>query len=443
MSWTLPAPKLRARVPPPSPPPPRTHPSSSRYPHRKPKPWDHDGIDHWKIDPFTAEDNKGGAPAEESSFMTLFPRYREQYLREVWPAVTSLLKKSGLKCELNLVEGSMSVATTRKTWDPFSVVQARDMLKLLARSVPLPQAQRVLEDGVASDIIKIGGSAGPSSKERFVKRRQRLLGPSGSTLKALELLTGCYVLVQGTTVSAVGPFAGLKSVRRVAEDCMQRNRHPIYHVKELMIRRELAKDPKMKDENWARFLPNFKAKNVPRRKPLQHRGERVPPPGSALASASAATGADAETGKPETAGRPDGGGAGGDTAAVGPTMPGRGKKGKKERTLFPPLPTPSKVDLAIESGEYFLTDAQKRRRKEADKQEKQETKVAEGKKRRAAALQPGAEPERVMPSPAVGGGGDKDATDAAVERLKASAKKKRKSTENRGGEKTSFQFLTQ
>lgn len=43
--------------------------------HRKDKPWDVDGTDHWSIQPFTKEDNPHGL-LEESSFATLFPKYR-------------------------------------------------------------------------------------------------------------------------------------------------------------------------------------------------------------------------------------------------------------------------------------------------------------------------------------------------------------------------------
>ena len=46
-----------------------------------------------------------------------------------------------------------------------------------------------------------------------------------------------------------------------------------------MIKRELAKDPELKNESWDRFLPKFKQKNVKKlKKPQMKKKEYTPFP---------------------------------------------------------------------------------------------------------------------------------------------------------------------
>jgi len=143
------------------------------------------------------------------------------------------------------------------------------------------------------------------------------------TLKALELLTNCYILVQGSTVCVMGNFKQLKIVRRIVQDCMS-NVHPIYHIKELMIKRELSKRPELAEENWDRFLPQFQKRNVKRK-----------------------------------------------TKTV--------KKEEKEYNPFPPEQKPRKIDMQLETGEYFMDDTQKQKKKKKKLVEEKEE-IVENKK---------------------------------------------------------------
>ena len=246
---------------------------------------------------------------EESNFATLFPTYLENYIVDQWENIEAILKKHCLKGNLDCVEGSMKVSTTRKTWDPYAIINGRDFIKLIARNIPVEQAEKIFEEGMYCDIIPIGIDT--HNTRRFIKRRDRLIGNEGQTLKALEILTECYILVQGKTISVMGSVRGCQDVRKITEDCMK-NIHPIYGLKRLLIRRELMKREDMKNEDWSRFLPVYKKSNVNKEKAKEFKKKRKQQAKKWV------------------------------------------EKQKLDKSIFPPAPTKRKEDIAMETGKVLV-----------------------------------------------------------------------------------------
>eukprot|EP00543_Licmophora_paradoxa_P018203 CAMPEP_0202460228 /NCGR_PEP_ID=MMETSP1360-20130828/42533_1 /ASSEMBLY_ACC=CAM_ASM_000848 /TAXON_ID=515479 /ORGANISM="Licmophora paradoxa, Strain CCMP2313" /LENGTH=188 /DNA_ID=CAMNT_0049081787 /DNA_START=123 /DNA_END=689 /DNA_ORIENTATION=+ len=127
-------------------------------------------------------------------------------------------------------------------------------------------------------------------------------------------------------------YKGLKQARQVVLDCMN-NIHPVYNIKRLMIQKELAKDPKLAEEDWSRFLPKFQKKNVQRNKNAQKNKE------------------------------------------------------KKPYTPFPPPQQPRKVDLQLDSGEYFAPEKVRKARELAQKKYTSKQKSVQKRNKRDADLE--------------------------------------------------------
>jgi ribosomal RNA assembly protein len=175
--------------------------------------------------------------------------------------------------------------------------------------------------------------------------------------------------VQGSTVTAIGKHKGLKQARNVVMDCMN-NIHPIYNIKTMMIKRELMSNPELKDESWDRFLPKFKKANIKQKK-----------------------------------------------AKIKP---------KKEKPLFPPEPTMSKVDLQLESGEYFLKQEEKKAIKDKKRVESQKANTEKSQAKRAKAF---VAPDESTAKVSSASSGDVD-VEALKRKLKA-GKKEKKTSEKR------------
>lgn len=56
---------------------------------------------------------------------------------------------------MDALQGRLSVSTTSDTWDPYAIMLARDIIKLMSRNVPIESAIKVFDEGITSEIVQV------------------------------------------------------------------------------------------------------------------------------------------------------------------------------------------------------------------------------------------------------------------------------------------------
>jgi ribosomal RNA assembly protein len=211
--------------------------------------------------------------AEVSTELVTYPKYRERYIEQTEKYIKKALGQKKISCVIDMGERTIEVSTNRDTRDPLIFLKAADFIRLVCRGVQIEEAARILEDDYFSEIVEIKSMV--KNKERFERRRDRLVGPKSQTLKAIEMLTGCYVVVHGKTVSIIGSYRGIEEVKEIVLKCMS-NIHPVYEIKRLIEKRKLEKDEAKHGEDWDRFLPKVKKSSKRSKKVIRPRKGGMP-----------------------------------------------------------------------------------------------------------------------------------------------------------------------
>lgn len=201
---------------------------------------------------------------EVSTFQVYFPKYREKYIEQVSKYIIKALDNKKISCTIDLSERSIEISTNKKTRDPFIFIKACEFVRLVAKNVEVEISMKVLEDEYSGEIIDIRKLV--KSEKVFTKRRDRLIGKNSMVLKALKMISKCYIIITGKNIGVVGSYDGLSIVKQIVIDCMSNNKHPIYEIKKLIVKNKLEEDKEMENEDWQRHIPDYKKKNTKKKK---------------------------------------------------------------------------------------------------------------------------------------------------------------------------------
>ncbi|MCD4740069.1 KH domain-containing protein [archaeon] len=120
-------------------------------------------------------------------------------------------KKTGVKIEIDSETGEVNLERSEKT-DALKALQAREVIKAIARGFSPERALKLLQDDYYLKVIDLEEYIG--SERALARQKARLIGTDGKARRFLEKTTNTEISVYGKSVAIIGD---LKEVELAAE----------------------------------------------------------------------------------------------------------------------------------------------------------------------------------------------------------------------------------
>ncbi len=123
-------------------------------------------------------------------------------------------RRTGTRLILDSETGQVKIEVVGD--DPLGGLNAREVLRAIARGFSSERAFRLFEEDQLLETIDIREFAGRSEKA-LVRLKGRAIGEGGKTRRILEETTDAYVSVYGKTISLIGTAEQLAVAREAVE----------------------------------------------------------------------------------------------------------------------------------------------------------------------------------------------------------------------------------
>jgi len=133
-----------------------------------------------------------------------------------------LEEEMGVTLDVDSREGVVTVKSNAALKaDPFSATR---VIEAIGRGFSPQKARRLLDEGVALEVIDLRDFAGRSvnSLERI---RGRVIGLKGKSRRVIEELTGCSLSVYGRTVAIIGEAGEVQSASQAVRSLATGSQH--------------------------------------------------------------------------------------------------------------------------------------------------------------------------------------------------------------------------